>query len=39
MRENEESLDWAKRFEAIGRAQARYLWVVLVVTLFYFALQ
>src|SRR2546421_9898867 len=30
---------WVRRLEATGRAQARYLWLVLVVGLFYAALR
>jgi hypothetical protein len=30
---------WLKRSEAIGRAQARYLWILLIAVVFYVALQ
>ena len=30
---------WKKRIEVVGKAQARYLWVLLIVGLFYWTLQ
>lgn len=30
---------WKKRIEVVGKAQARYLWILLIVGLFYWALQ
>jgi|GEM_PF-1779178 len=35
----DEQQHWLRRLEATGRAQARYLWLVLVVGLFYAALR
>lgn len=29
--------EWIARFQAVGRAQARYLWLFLVFGVFYFA--
>ena len=31
--------NWLSRAQAVGKAQARYLWLLLIATLFYLALQ
>ncbi len=36
---NEEAAHWLRRVDAMGRAQSRYLWILLLIGIFFLALQ
>jgi len=39
MTDHNEASHWLRRFDAMGRAQSRYLWILLFIGIFYLALQ